>query len=202
MHASARLTPVALAAAPNPPAPAAASRHVAARPLLRFGAADAARIRAHLLGLDADDRLLRFSHGIRDEGIAAYVDALDFARDHVHGLCNTQGEIVALAHVGVREGEVDFGLSVSPALRQRGLGRALFVHVIALARALDAARIVCHSVSPAVLHMAAASGFRRPGGRLTAPLVLELQSARDAIPAHGHAPHPALDAQAAPRTAA
>jgi len=168
----------------------------ALRPMLRFGLTDAPRILKHLQTLDADDRLLRFSHGIRDEGIAAYVATLDFTRDHVHGLCTAQGDIVALAHVAVRDGEVDFGLSVTSAYRQRGLGRALFGHVIALARLNDANRIVCHSLSPAVLHMAAASGFRRPGGRHTAPLTLELRATsrcsddarpRPAVPAGSHA---------------
>lgn len=169
-------------ARPAPTPPQTAPADAAPRPMLRFGPADAPRILAHLLALDTDDRLLRFSHGIRDEGIAAYVAALDFARDHVHGLCSAQGGIVALAHAAVRNGELDFGLSVSSAHRQRGLGRALFGHVIARARVRSAARIVCHSISPAVLHMAAASGFRRAGGSLTAPLVLELQAALCSTP--------------------
>lgn len=202
MHAPARLAAVPLATALNPPAPDAGSPNLALRPLLRFGAADAPRIRAHLLALDTDDRLLRFGHGIRDEGIAAYVAALDFARDHVHGLCTAQGEILALAHVALRDGEIDFGLSVSPGQRQRGLGRALFGHVIALAHALDAARIVCHSVSPAVLHMAAASGFRRPGGRLTAPLVLALRAKHHTVPADWRESQAAPGAPSARRAAA
>lgn len=188
MHASLRPGAVPLATALTPPAPDARSRHPALRPLRRFGHADAPRIRAHLLALDTEDRLLRFGHGIRDEGIAAYVAALDFLRDHVHGLCTAQGDIAALAHVALRGSEIDFGLSVSPDQRQRGLGRALFGHVVALARILDAERIVCHSVSPAVLHMAAASGFRRPGGCLTAPLVLALRTEHDTLPAGGRAP--------------
>ena len=85
-------------------------------------------------------------------------------------------ELFALAHIAVRDGEVDFGLSVTATHRQHGLGRALFNHVIALARLHGAGRIVCHSVSPAVLHMAAASGFSRPGGSHTAPLTLDLRA--------------------------
>lgn len=202
MHASARLAAVPLAPALNPPAPDTGSPNPALRPLHRFGATDARRIRAHLLALDTDDRLLRFGHGIRDEGIAAYVAALDFARDHVHGLCTVQGEILALAHVALRDGEIDFGLSVSPGQRQRGLGRTLFGHVIALAHALGAVRIVCHSVSPAVLHMAAASGFRRQGGRLTAPLVLALRARHNTVPAQWREPQAAPGAPAARRAAA
>jgi GNAT superfamily N-acetyltransferase len=202
MHASARLAAVPPATALNPPAPDAGAPNLALHPMRRFGAADAPRIHAHLLALDTDDRLLRFGHGIRDEGIAAYVAALDFARDHVHGLSTAQGGILALAHVALREGEIDFGLSVSPGQRQRGLGRALFGHVIALASSLNAARIVCHSVSPAVLHMAAASGFRRPGGRLTAPLVLDLRTEHDTLPAGGRESRATPNAPAARRTAA
>ena len=76
----------------------------ALRPMHRFAVPDAPRILAHLLGLDAEDRMLRFSHGIRDEGIAAYVSTLDFAGDHIHGLCTAQGAVIALAHAGVRDG--------------------------------------------------------------------------------------------------
>ena len=35
-------------------------------------------------------------------------------------------------------------------------------------------RVLCHSISPAVLHMAGASGFRRVGGNPAAPLVLDI----------------------------
>lgn len=166
----------------------------ALRPMHRFAVPDAPRILAHLLGLDAEDRMLRFSHGIRDEGIAAYVSTLDFASDHIHGLCTAQGAVIALAHAGVRDGALDFGLSVSPDYRMRGLGRALFGHVITLACTLPASRIICHSISPAVLHMAAATGFRRPGGILDAPLTLDL-------PANGR-PLAAVAAQPQRRTAA
>lgn len=46
-----------------------------------------------------DDRFLRFGHGIGDEGIARYVARIDFARDHVHGLTDAGGRVVALAHI-------------------------------------------------------------------------------------------------------
>jgi len=159
------------------------------KPMIRFGPADAPRMLAHLLTLDADDRLLRFGHGIRNEGIASYVAGIDFARDHAHGLTTSRGEIVALAHVAVRDGEVDFGLSVTPAYRRSGLGWALFGHVIALAHQSGARRILCHSVSPAVLHMAGACGFRRPRGDPAAALALHILAEP-----HATAPRRALSA--------
>ncbi|MFT3760878.1 GNAT family N-acetyltransferase [Thauera sp.] len=151
-------------------------------PLTRFGPADIPRVLAHLLSLDADDRMLRFGYGIRDDGIASYVTRLDFIRDHLHGLCSASGEIIALAHVGIRGGETDFGLSVTLAHRGRGLGHRLFGHVIELAKSSGATCVVCHSISPAVHHMAILHGFCRPGGRLAAPLTLQL-SASIAAPA-------------------
>ena len=159
------MSAIAIAAATNPATTSpATSPAFAPSPLFRFQATDAPRVLAHLLALDADDRMLRFGHGIRREGIVAYVAGIDFKRDHVHGLSAASGEVVALAHVAVRAGELDFGLSVIPAYRQRGLGRALFEHVMALAPQLGAQRIVCHSISPVVLHMVAVRGFRRPNG--------------------------------------
>ncbi|MBV2264703.1 MAG: GNAT family N-acetyltransferase [Thauera sp.] len=143
-------------------------------PLLGFAPADAERILAHLVALDVDDRFLRFGYGIGDEGIARYVARIDFARDHVHGLTDAGGRVVALAHMAVRDGEVDFGLSVAPAWRRRGLGRILFAHVVELASLLRAQRVLCHSISPAVLHMAGACGFLRAGGNPAAPLVLDI----------------------------
>ena len=165
------MSAIAIAATTNP---ATTSPAIAASPLPRFQAADAPRVLAHLLALDADDRILRFGHGIRREGIVAYVAGIDFKRDHVHGLSTSNGEIVALAHVALRAGELDFGLSVTPAYRQRGLGRALFEHVMALAPQIGAQRIVCHSISPVVLHMVAVRGFRRPNGDPASAPTLDL----------------------------
>lgn len=145
-------------------------------PMTRFGPTDAPRILAHLLTLDTDDRMLRFGHGIRDEGLASYVARLDYVRDHVHGLNDARGDIVALAHIAMRDGDVDFGLSVTLPYRGRGLGHALFSHVIAMAQRGGATRVLCYSISPAVLHMAGLHGFRRSGGSPAAPLALLLPS--------------------------
>lgn len=143
-------------------------------PLIGFTPADAERILAHLVALDGDDRFLRFGYGIGNEGIASYVARMDFALDRVHGLTDASGRIVALAHMAIRDGEVDFGLSVAPAWRRRGLGRILFAHVVELASLLRVQRVLCHSISPVVLQRAGACGFRRAGGNPAAALVLDI----------------------------
>lgn len=141
---------------------------------MRLGAADRARILAHLLKLDGDDRILRFSHAVRDDAIARYVAAIDFARDHVLGVEAASGELAALGHVGVRQRHAEFGLSVHPGYRQRGLGWTLFRGVLDLCSAVGASVVTCHTLSPAVIHMAAAAGFRRAQGAPAAELVLDL----------------------------
>ena len=49
-----------------------------------------------------------------------------------------------------------------------------FEHVMALAPQLGALRIVCHSISPVVLHMVAVRGFRRPNGDPASAPTLDL----------------------------
>lgn len=170
--------PACAPASPQPSAPAPAPRATARSSadlaaLQRFTAADAERICRHLLSLDAADRTLRFGYGIADPGIATYVSRLDYQQDYVAGLSRADGSIVALAHAGIRDGEADFGLSVIHEMRGHGLGQILFEHVIALAWQAGAQRVVCHSISPAVIHMAGRHGFRRPGGSHVAALTLE-----------------------------
>ena len=65
------MSAIAIAATTSP---ATTSPAIAASPLPRFLATDAPRVLAHLLTLDADDRMLRFGHGIRREGIVAFLD--------------------------------------------------------------------------------------------------------------------------------
>lgn len=131
--------------------------------LQALGPGDRFRIHDHLRALSAEDRMLRFGHGISDAGLVRYVATLDFRRDYVAGLrCGT--DIVALAHAGIRDGDADFGLSVATAMRGKGLGQRLFNHVIALAWQAGAQRVLCHSISPAVIHMANRHGFRAPPG--------------------------------------
>ena len=169
--------PICLAEPETRPAvsasPAVALPVIGLSALQRFTAGDAERIRLHLLSLNADDRTLRFGYGIADPGIAAYVARLDYEQDYVAGLSRADGSIAALAHAGIRDGEADFGLSVIHELRGHGLGQVLFEHVIALAWQAGAERVLCHSISPAVIHMASRHGFRRPGGSHDAVLTLE-----------------------------
>jgi GNAT superfamily N-acetyltransferase len=68
-------------------------------PIRDIGPRYRSRIAAHLIGLDADDRYLRFGYPATDEQIERYVAGLDFDKDEVFGIYNRRLELIALAHL-------------------------------------------------------------------------------------------------------
>lgn len=96
------------------------------------------RILDHLLALDAQDRYGRFGQHTSDAQIGRYVDSLDFERDEIFGVFNRKLSLIAMAHLahsgpaGGREAE--FGVSVLPHARGRGLAGRLFDRAVLHAR--------------------------------------------------------------------
>jgi GNAT superfamily N-acetyltransferase len=112
-------------------------------PIRTLGERHRDRVLAHLLKLDERDRLLRFGHLASDEQIARYVQSLDFVRDEVFGVFDRRLQLVAMAHLarahagdGIRSVEhvAEFGVSVLPRQRGRGMGTRLFEHAMMHAR--------------------------------------------------------------------
>jgi GNAT superfamily N-acetyltransferase len=149
------------------------------------------RILAHLLALSAADRYLRFGHPASDAQIGRYVDLLDFDRDEVFGVFNRRLELVALAHLaalfdGVRGAPApaaraaEFGVSVLPRQRGRGLGARLFERAVLHARNRDVDTLIVHALSEntAMLRIARAAGaaVQRDGPESQAVLKLSPQS--------------------------
>ncbi len=108
---------------------------------------------AHLIALPENDRYLRFGYRASDEQIRRYVDSMDFDRDEVFGVFNRKLEIVALAHVAYPDRELagthpaEFGGSVLPHLRARGLGTRLFEHAMLHIRNRGVNTIYIHALS-------------------------------------------------------
>lgn len=91
---------------------------------------DRARIEAHLLSLNADDRSLRFSAGVvTDDSIRACVARIRFGHDLVLGLVSQRGLLFSLAHGCVYDSRgqphIEAAFSVDAAWRGAGLGKAL-----------------------------------------------------------------------------
>ncbi|MCW7539927.1 GNAT family N-acetyltransferase [Aquabacterium sp. A7-Y] len=127
-----------------------------------------ARILRHLLGLEPHDRYLRFGYAAGDAQIEKYVESLDFERDEVFGVFNRRLELIAVAHLAYeapqqiagRPAMVEFGVSVSPSARGRGLGARLFERAVMHARnrRIDTLYIHALSENTAMLKIARRAG--------------------------------------------
>lgn len=146
-------------AAPHSPTPAPAQRWL---PIRTLGPQHRSRIRTHLLALDVQDRQLRFGHAASDAHITRYVQELDFGRDEVLGVFDRRLRLVAMAHLafadpahavaagqdGAGQGAVaEFGVSLAPHLRGRGIGTRLFGQAALHARNRGVERLVVHALS-------------------------------------------------------
>lgn len=142
------------AALPLDPHPPGARRWV---PIRTLAEQHRDRVLAHLLALDERDRLLRFGHLASDEQIGRYVAGLDIDRDEVFGVFDRRLKLVAMAHLARmdtpagsddagRETErfAEFGVSVLPRQRGRGLGTRLFEHAVMHARNRGVRLMVVH----------------------------------------------------------
>lgn len=126
-----------------------------------------ARIRAHLLKLDAADRYLRFGYAANDEQVLRYADQLDFARDDIFGIFNRRLELIAMAHLAYTDlaehrNCAEFGVSVLKSARGLGLGTRLFARAVLHARNRGVEMMFIHALSEntAMLKIARNAGAR------------------------------------------
>ncbi|MEO6281168.1 GNAT family N-acetyltransferase [Roseateles sp.] len=142
------------------------------------------RIIDHLLAMEPGDRYLRFGYPASDEQIHKYALGIDFTRDEVLGIFNRRLQLVALAHLAYGQpvpGDptrtmAEFGVSVLPESRGRGLGRRLFETAALHARNRGIDTLFIHALSEnrPMLRIATAAGaiVERDGGESAAYLRL------------------------------
>ncbi len=82
-------------------------------------------ITRHLRALSADDRRLRFGMSLSDHALRAYVRSIRFDRDAAFGAFDEHLELIGFGHLALAGAEAEFGLSVLPAARGRGVGLRL-----------------------------------------------------------------------------
>jgi GNAT superfamily N-acetyltransferase len=139
------------------------------------------RIERHLRALPASDRYLRFGYVATDEQIERYVQGLNFERDEIFGVFNRRLELVAIAHLAYSVDPkwatcAEFGVSVSPHQRGKGLGAKLFAHAVMHARNQGVSLLFIHALSEnvAMLKIARQAGavVQRDGSESEAYLSL------------------------------
>lgn len=122
---------------------------------------DRGALERHLLGLDAEDRRLRFGLALGDAAVRAYAAQIDFGRDALFCVFGDDLELAGAAHLARSEDGAELGLSVLPAHRGRGLGGALLerAHTHARNWGVDALFMQCLAENGAMLHLARKQGM-------------------------------------------
>jgi GNAT superfamily N-acetyltransferase len=176
--------PAAPAAGPLAGARAALERLSTWVPIRSLARRHRRRIIDHLLAMAGQDRYLRFGYAASDEQIQKYALGIDFHRDEVLGIFNRRLQLVALAHLAYGQpvpGDptrtmAEFGVSVLPESRGRGLGRRLFETAALHARNRGIDTLFIHALSEnrPMLRIATAAGaiVERDGGESAAYLRL------------------------------
>lgn len=130
-----------------------------------------ARLLEHFVELGDDDRYLRFGRPIMDEAIAQYVERIDWSQDTLLGVFDDALALVGVAHLAVLPADdpasgrgrcAEFGVSVLPSARGRGLGTRLFDRSITHARNLgiDTFYMQCLARNATMMRIARRAGMR------------------------------------------
>jgi GNAT superfamily N-acetyltransferase len=129
---------------------------------LRLNARDRPALRAHFVSLDAGDRRLRFGSATADESIAAYVAAIDFARDCVFAVHDAGLRPVAVVHVALAGATAELGLSVLPGWRGKGNGDVLLKRAVVWLRNRGILSVYVHCITEnaAMMRLARRNGMR------------------------------------------
>ena len=104
------------------------------------------RVLQHLRDLRAEDLRLRFGYAVTDAALCLYVRKLHFSRDAIFGIFDEAAELLALGHLGFDKSPssktAEFGVSVLPHARRRGLGLRLLQRAAVHARNRGATRLI------------------------------------------------------------
>jgi RimJ/RimL family protein N-acetyltransferase len=151
---------------------------------------DRRRVLRHFMGLDRDDRLLRFGSVLPDAQLEAYVAKLDFTKDILFGVYNRMFKLVGVGHLAFasrdarpdsihytdKEKVAEFGVSVSKSARGQGIGTRLFERAAIHCRNsdVDTLYMQCLSSNRTMMHIARKAGMeiRREYGEADAHLHL------------------------------
>lgn len=133
------------------------------------------RLLMHFLSLGDSDRLLRFGTILPDELVTRYVQRLDFVRDTVFGVFDSDLSLIGVGHLAFvppdskpapalateKEQVAEFGVSVSASARGRGIGSKLFERAAIHCRNEDVDTLYMHCLASnqTMIHIARKAGM-------------------------------------------
>lgn len=137
---------------------------------------DRRRLLNHFLALPDSDRLLRFGSVLPDELLTRYVQKLNFSRDSIFGVYDTDFRLVGVGHLAfaprealpavrdatTKERVAEFGVSVLPEARGMGVGSRLFERAAIHCRNADVDTLYMHCLASnrVMMHIAKKSGMK------------------------------------------
>ena len=128
---------------------------------------DRERLLTHFLALDEDDRLLRFGQIVPNHVIENYVRAIDFTRDTVFGVFDSQLQLTGVGHLAYLPADGDkrtaeFGVSVLESVRGQGIGSKLFERAAIRSRNTHVTTLYMHCLSrnSTMMHIAKKAGMK------------------------------------------
>ncbi len=116
----------------------------------------------HLLSLSTEDRHLRFGRALSDDAVRKYVNGIDFARDVVFVVTDSDLSFVGAAHLARQDKHAEIGVSVQRASRGRGIGSALLQRATVHAQnwGVRVLFMNCLVENAAMMHLARKQGLK------------------------------------------
>ncbi len=126
---------------------------------------------AHLLALSAQERYLRFSTSMSDEGIRSYVQSIDLTCDRLYAAfvdrdAGAEATPIGMAHLARGFGYAEIGVSVLAPYQRRHVASVLLEHCIAQCRQWGVTELFTHFLTQN-------SGMARLAGRFGMQIVAE-----------------------------
>lgn len=148
-------------------------------PVVQLGEGQRDLLQEHFAALPLEDVRRRFGTTLDPQGLAAYVDRINFQRDCVFAVFAEDLSLAGVVHLAHGHGVAEVGLSILPAYRRQGIGSALFQRAVTRARNLQAVELFVHCLAEneVMLHIAREAGMRIVMEQSEADAYLELPPA-------------------------
>ena len=122
---------------------------------------DYQEIKEHFLSLSSDDRYLRFGNTLTDNMVISYIDKTQ-EQNSVWFCVRYEEKIIGTIHVAIYDTSAEFGITVSPECRGKGIGKLLFAYGyrLVIQRGIKQIYLYCLSQNKAIQKIAKSFGIQ------------------------------------------